>query len=153
MQSNNNLKSMLHLEIIEYGLNQCKNYVVPVQNVYVSGNLRFKWKARFSSYKKYSITYFQDNQNVNTLQSFTAVTAAASVSCFEELWGSRAFFRLSINCFFLQWRGEQGAPASAFTISSNIFCTNINYLIITVLQKTLMCWIMNHFLPEKEQEA
>lgn len=45
-----------------------------------------------------------------TLQSFTQVTAAASVNCFEELCGSKAFFKLSINCFFLLCRGEQGAP-------------------------------------------
>ena len=94
---------MLHLEIIEYGLNQCKDNVVSVQNVYVSGNLRFQQKTDYSKHK-IGLIYYQDNsfRNVNTLQSFTAVTAAASVSCFDELCGSRAFFRLSINCFFLQ---------------------------------------------------
>lgn len=59
---------------------------------------------------------------VDALQSFTQVTAAASVSCLLFPCGPNARFTLSINAFFLECRGEQGAPESAFTISSKTFC-------------------------------
>lgn len=58
---------------------------------------------------------------VDALQSFTQVTAAASVSCLLLPCGPRHLFMLSIKIFFLLCRGEQGAPESAFTISSSTF--------------------------------
>lgn len=59
---------------------------------------------------------------VDALQSLTQVTAAASVSCLLEFpCGPIHRFTASINCFFLLCRGEQGAPLSAFTISSKTF--------------------------------
>lgn len=47
---------------------------------------------------------------------------AASVNCLLLLWGPRHLLILSIKTFFLLCLGEQGAPLSAFTISSKTFC-------------------------------
>lgn len=58
---------------------------------------------------------------VDALHSLTQVTAAASVCCLLVLCGPTARLTESINCFFLECRGEQGAPESAFTISSKTF--------------------------------
>lgn len=59
---------------------------------------------------------------VDALHNFTQAMAADSVSCFDEAWDPKPFFMPSTKCFFFKWRGEHGAPASAFTISSSTFC-------------------------------
>ena len=46
---------------------------------------------------------------------------SSPVRCLMVLCDPRCFFSESINCFFLECRCEQGAPLSAFTISSRIF--------------------------------
>lgn len=68
---------------------------------------------------------------VLALHSLTQVTAAASVSCLLVVCGPIERFTDSTNCFFLECLGEQGAPTSAFNISSNIRCEKdkeINHL-------------------------
>lgn len=61
---------------------------------------------------------------VDALHNLTQATAADSVNCFEDACGPRPFLMPSINCFFFKWRGEQGAPESALTISSSTFGLN-----------------------------
>lgn len=59
---------------------------------------------------------------VEALHSFTHAIAADSVSCLDEACAPRPRLIPSMKCFFLRWRGEHGAPESAFTISSKTFC-------------------------------
>lgn len=60
---------------------------------------------------------------VEILHNFTQAIAADSVNCFDEACDVTPFLIVSMKCFFFRWRGEHGAPLSAFTISSNTFCS------------------------------
>lgn len=62
---------------------------------------------------------------VDALQSLTQVTTAASVNCLLVPWELTALLTESIKTFFFECLGEQGAPESAFTISSSTFWKNI----------------------------
>lgn len=59
---------------------------------------------------------------VEILHNLTHAIAADSVNCLDVACDVTPFLTVSTKCFFFKWRGEQGAPLSAFTISSKIFC-------------------------------
>ncbi len=59
---------------------------------------------------------------VDTLHNLTQAVAADSVNCFDEACAPNPLLMPSMKCFFFKWRGEHGAPESAFTISSRTFC-------------------------------